>query len=125
MIRRPPRSTRTDTLWPYTTLVRSHAGVFPDPKGFPPRGTGRSVSLLLRGNDYNSTFTCPALGPQPISPIRMRRILPHADPRVARHRPPARLDAARRIVILLVVSPALVWIAPSPSVGAVGASATH
>src|SRR3546814_1644777 len=25
MIRRPPRSTRTDTLFPYTTLVRSHA----------------------------------------------------------------------------------------------------
>src|SRR3546814_6692798 len=24
MIRRPPRSTRTDTLVPYTTLVRSH-----------------------------------------------------------------------------------------------------
>src|SRR3546814_14263890 len=24
MIRRPPRSTRTDTLFPYTTLVRSH-----------------------------------------------------------------------------------------------------
>src|SRR3546814_10026754 len=27
MIRRPPRSTRTDTLFPYTTLFRSH-GVF-------------------------------------------------------------------------------------------------
>src|SRR3546814_9746819 len=28
MIRRPPRSTRTDTLLPYTTLVRSrHAGL--------------------------------------------------------------------------------------------------
>src|SRR3546814_13413880 len=26
MIRRPPRSTRTDTLFPYTTLVRSHEG---------------------------------------------------------------------------------------------------
>src|SRR3546814_2895673 len=26
MIRRPPRSTRTDTLFPYTTLFRSHAG---------------------------------------------------------------------------------------------------
>src|SRR3546814_21104350 len=26
MIRRPPRSTRTDTLLPYTTLVRSHPG---------------------------------------------------------------------------------------------------
>src|SRR3546814_2714141 len=26
MIRRPPRSTRTDTLFPYTTLFRSHTG---------------------------------------------------------------------------------------------------
>src|SRR3546814_1889928 len=29
MIRRPPRSTRTDTLFPYTTLFRSHTGVIP------------------------------------------------------------------------------------------------
>src|SRR3546814_2865061 len=27
MIRRPPRSTRTDTLFPYTTLFRSKGGV--------------------------------------------------------------------------------------------------
>src|SRR3546814_5002850 len=27
MIRRPPRSTRTDTLFPYTTLFRSYDGV--------------------------------------------------------------------------------------------------
>src|SRR3546814_6703282 len=27
MIRRPPRSTRTDTLFPYTTLFRSHRSV--------------------------------------------------------------------------------------------------
>src|SRR3546814_2182092 len=27
MIRRPPRSTRTDTLFPYTTLFRSFTGV--------------------------------------------------------------------------------------------------
>src|SRR3546814_17775293 len=27
MIRRPPRSTRTDTLFPYTTLFRSHDAV--------------------------------------------------------------------------------------------------
>src|SRR3546814_9013692 len=27
MIRRPPRSTRTDTLFPYTTLFRSTAGI--------------------------------------------------------------------------------------------------
>src|SRR3546814_10826150 len=29
MIRRPPRSTRTDTLFPYTTLFRSDAGQQP------------------------------------------------------------------------------------------------
>src|SRR3546814_13594673 len=27
MIRRPPRSTRTDTLFPYTTLFRSESGL--------------------------------------------------------------------------------------------------
>src|SRR3546814_3894157 len=27
MIRRPPRSTRTDTLFPYTTLFRSYGGM--------------------------------------------------------------------------------------------------
>src|SRR3546814_7856112 len=28
MLRRPPRSTRTDTLFPYTTLFRSHVRVY-------------------------------------------------------------------------------------------------
>src|SRR3546814_7334861 len=36
MIRRPPRSTRTDTLFPYTTLFRSLAGV---------RGAGLMLGL--------------------------------------------------------------------------------
>src|SRR3546814_6191847 len=46
MIRRPPRSTRTDTLFPYTTLFRSPlappsaAAPLPPPHGF---ATGRSV----------------------------------------------------------------------------------
>src|SRR3546814_7721457 len=31
MIRRPPRSTRTDTLFPYTTLFRSPSRNSPDP----------------------------------------------------------------------------------------------
>src|SRR3546814_15189997 len=31
MIRRPPRSTRTDTLFPYTTLFRSHQRDHGDP----------------------------------------------------------------------------------------------
>src|SRR3546814_18372948 len=33
MIRRPPRSTRTDTLFPYTTLVRSHPRLVVDREG--------------------------------------------------------------------------------------------
>src|SRR3546814_17818341 len=111
--------------WSSDVCSSDLAGVFPDPKGFPPRGTGRSVSLLLRGNDYNATFTCPALGPQPMSPIRMRRILRHAARRVARHRPPARLEAAVLIVILLVVSAAVLWDARSRAVEDVRATATN
>src|SRR3546814_18775351 len=34
MIRRPPRSTRTDTLFPYTTLFRSGATAAQTEKGF-------------------------------------------------------------------------------------------
>src|SRR3546814_2358126 len=41
MVRRPPRSTRTDTLVPYTTLFRSR----PDPGSR--RGRGRGVSLVV------------------------------------------------------------------------------
>src|SRR3546814_13979505 len=39
MIRRPPRSTRTDTLFPYTTLFRSPAQ----------HGAGGGLSRLLAG----------------------------------------------------------------------------
>src|SRR3546814_2728963 len=52
MIRRPPRSTRTDTLFPYTSLFRSSAPREPArarrsgnrgaPPGPPPATTGRS-----------------------------------------------------------------------------------
>src|SRR3546814_5686544 len=34
MIRRPPRSTRTDTLFPYTTLFRSHFPTVRELDGF-------------------------------------------------------------------------------------------
>src|SRR3546814_18429278 len=43
MIRRPPRSTRTDTLFPYTTLFRS-VGTYP-------RGRIRTVSVDAGGSD--------------------------------------------------------------------------
>src|SRR3546814_1432384 len=41
MIRRPPRSTRTDTLFPYTTLFRSARR---DPERGGPRGGGDACS---------------------------------------------------------------------------------
>src|SRR3546814_6886691 len=44
MIRRPPRSTRTDTLFPYTTLFRS--------PGHPGTGSGLPVNGRL------STYPC-------------------------------------------------------------------
>src|SRR3546814_12274969 len=40
MRRRPPRSTRTDTLFPYTTLFRSHQGAVLGP------GRGEALGLL-------------------------------------------------------------------------------
>src|SRR3546814_2309727 len=43
MIRRPPRSTRTDTLFPYTTLFRSEG----DAQGG--GGLGLVVAVLLQG----------------------------------------------------------------------------
>src|SRR3546814_5562218 len=46
MIRRPPRSTRTDTLFPYTTLFRS----------CPAKGVAAGIcvtSLLLGANNYD------------------------------------------------------------------------
>src|SRR3546814_8396500 len=49
MIRRPPRSTRTDTLFPYTTLFRSHVSfqtMCPD--DYRPMQAGRDADSRLR-----------------------------------------------------------------------------
>src|SRR3546814_20557833 len=48
MIRRPPRSTRTDTLFPYTTLFRS--GPQREAEG------GRRLALALAGMDHEQTL---------------------------------------------------------------------
>src|SRR3546814_3716459 len=52
MIRRPPRSTRTDTLFPYTTLFRSQARLHHTPAApsKPPAAT--SVARRLSGNRF-------------------------------------------------------------------------
>src|SRR3546814_4507283 len=62
MIRRPPRSTRTDTLFPYTTLFRSHlVHEVTSPQAFEGlRAAGRRVrrpDLTLAVPDHNLATT--------------------------------------------------------------------
>src|SRR3546814_2066832 len=45
MIRRPPRSTRTDTLFPYTTLFRSHVGN-------PEQSRAKAVAQPMSGGEF-------------------------------------------------------------------------
>src|SRR3546814_5173205 len=52
MIRRPPRSTRTDTLFPYTTLFRSKAG-----ENFVRQGRSPSIRLA-RPDDLGLQIFC-------------------------------------------------------------------
>src|SRR3546814_7580702 len=48
MIRRPPRSTRTDTLFPYTTLFRSLGGHARPELGRPPGRRERAATASAR-----------------------------------------------------------------------------
>src|SRR3546814_12309176 len=70
MIRRPPRSTRTDTLFPYTTLFRSHA-----------RSVGALLHLLGRG--YRAEALPPHGRPTRTSLRRRRLRIPMPDSRTA------------------------------------------
>src|SRR3546814_3931954 len=49
MIRRPPRSTRTDTLFPYTTLFRSHGAARHHPAGAQQMKLASTRNLLTPG----------------------------------------------------------------------------
>src|SRR3546814_17762909 len=53
MIRRPPRSTRTDTLFPYTTLFRSRS---PAPAEWLPVGHGVDFHREKQASSYISNF---------------------------------------------------------------------
>src|SRR3546814_12398369 len=65
MIRRPPRSTRTDTLFPYTTLFRSLSGVGKRPGAaglswsLPP-ARGRVEGILAGGHHGYASWQPPA-----------------------------------------------------------------
>src|SRR3546814_4386258 len=53
MIRRPPRSTRTDTLFPYTTLFRSRAQASMA-RARPCPGSRRSAAATARSEEHTS-----------------------------------------------------------------------
>src|SRR3546814_5249437 len=67
MIRRPPRSTRTDTLFPYTTLFRS-ALRFPEPI-FSDK-VAELIEAKYRGQRFELIY---ALGPQAYHSVAERR----------------------------------------------------
>src|SRR3546814_2487200 len=58
MIRRPPRSTRTDTLFPYTTLFRSQDHRFAGPKG--QAGCHGRCCRRTRGHPLRSAISRPS-----------------------------------------------------------------
>src|SRR3546814_12327191 len=78
MIRRPPRSTRTDTLFPYTTLFRSPCECCRIRGNRCARGHNAAIHPShARPRELGPT------GPSPIPPSR-----PHPDPTRAAPRPP-------------------------------------
>src|SRR3546814_3653310 len=59
MIRRPPRSTRTDTLFPYTTLFRSQAARHHERHLAPAECRGRAVAGAGRGGRAGDAVELP------------------------------------------------------------------
>src|SRR3546814_4006243 len=75
MIRRPPRSTRTDTLFPYTTLFRSAgwAGAAFPGQARAPTGQGSA----LRGRSRLRRIHVARQRPHDIAPLRIARSEEH------------------------------------------------
>src|SRR3546814_20373663 len=81
MIRRPPRSTRTDTLFPYTTLFRSGAfGGLRGPGGVPAavRGRWSSSEAIRPAPETGSALQTPDSGGK--VPVELR---PHLSGKTA------------------------------------------
>src|SRR3546814_15629652 len=68
MIRRPPRSTRTDTLFPYTTFFRSSQN-----SAIPAQEQMQKVGLLIRVPRRPLTSSC--ISPTPLYETRLKRVL--------------------------------------------------
>src|SRR3546814_2123612 len=75
MIRRPPRSTRTDTLFPYTTLFRSGSRAFGDASRAGRRRQARAGIVLVGTNGMRDEHDQQGRDPDPehLSPGGRRR----------------------------------------------------
>src|SRR3546814_20142227 len=85
MIRRPPRSTRTDTLFPYTTLFRSildsveATGRLVIVDESPPRcSLASDIASIVAAKAFTSLKAPPAMVTGPHSPIPFARELERA-----------------------------------------------
>src|SRR3546814_16957842 len=112
MIRRPPRSTRTDTLFPYTTLFRSDVGARGPRAGEPLLAvSGNSVEHekltsrhMAPAKDalYLHVRCCPAdrrpESPPRIAPgpLRLAALYPDADCNCKRRRASSQFDVEER-----------------------------
>src|SRR3546814_4906439 len=70
MNRRPPRSTRTDTLLPYTTLFRSVTGIHERRRRAPVIGIHGKVFSHVAAcrSAAPALYPTPGIGPQPCTP---------------------------------------------------------
>src|SRR3546814_9781514 len=92
MIRRPPRSTRTDTLCPYTTLFRSEWGsveAFSGPEGDPPIAVRFAAEARRarqpRSRRRNARGRLPHRSAEALVQPRAERSTPDACPRSEEH----------------------------------------
>src|SRR3546814_20389918 len=77
MIRRPPRSTRTDTLFPYTTLFRSDASWA--------LRSGEQPTNLVMAMSNSQVFGSPMIltGHKPVSPFGAASMFHSGEPAAA------------------------------------------
>src|SRR3546814_13171054 len=106
MITRPPRSTRTDTLFPYTTLLRSPGGRAAEDRERHPAGAGISRHQRLSAGSLRGPVAAGGRPPRPAVPAgRGREPLHHRPdhhtaqrrrrPRGRPRRPPRRAGVGR------------------------------
>src|SRR3546814_6719637 len=107
MIRRPPRSTRTDTLFPYTTLFRSGDPIALD-RTIRPEAKARFAALIFDGFDWLLSFS-PELffsladrriNVRPMKGTRPRGTDPASDRRYARELAESAKDRAENLMIV-------------------------